>query len=63
MAKKTQLDEIIDELNTEIDEESKWLDIKKTFRDQLVAKRNEKKKEKEVKIDNDQGGNSTTEEN
>lgn len=63
MAKKTQLDEIIDELNTEIDEESKWLDIKKTFRDQLVAKRNEKKKEKEVKIDNNQGRNSTTEEN
>ena len=55
MAKKTQLDEIIDELNTEIEEDAKSIDLKKSFRDQLVTKRNEKKKE--VKV----GSDSTTE--
>lgn len=55
MAKKTLLDEVIDEMNTEIDEDCKALDLKKTFRDQLVTKRNEKTKE--VRVDND----STTE--
>lgn len=54
MGKKTQLDEIIDDLNGEIVETAKVLDQKRTFRDQLVAKRQEKKG---VKRDN----NSNTE--
>ena len=57
MAKKTHLDEIIEELNTEIEEDAKSLDLKKSFFNQLVTKRNEKKKE--VKVD---AGNGTPEE-
>lgn len=56
MAKKTLLDEVIDEMNTEIEEDCKALDLKKLFRDQLVTKRNEKTKE--VKVD---GNDSVTE--
>lgn len=58
MAKKTLLDEVIDEMNTEIEEDAKALDLKKLFRDQLVTKRNEKTRE--VKVDND-SNDSTTE--
>jgi hypothetical protein len=58
LAKKTQLDEIIDELNMEIEEDAKSIDLKKSFRDQLVTKRNEKKKE--VKVDTDSDGTTET---
>ncbi len=44
MAKKTQLDEIIEELNVEVATKSKELAQLVDFRDKLVAKRNEKKK-------------------
>jgi hypothetical protein len=50
LAKKTHLDEIIEDFNQEIEDGYKALDLKISFRDQLVAKRNEKKK-KEATID------------
>ncbi len=50
MAKKTHLEEIIEDYNQEIGEDSKALDLKKSIRDQLVTKRNEKKK-KEATFD------------
>jgi hypothetical protein len=48
LAKKTLLDEIIDDYNQEIQEDSIALDLKKSFRDQLVTKRNEKKKKEAI---------------
>jgi hypothetical protein len=61
LAKKTLLDEVIDDMNTEIEEDLKSVDLKKAFRELLVTKRNEKKKE--VKVDDsDSDNDSTTEE-
>jgi hypothetical protein len=45
------LDEIIEEYSSEIETDSIALDLKVSFRNQLVAKRNEKKK-KEATLDN-----------
>jgi predicted DNA-binding protein len=54
LAKKTLIDEIIEDYNQEIEDDLIALDLKKSFRDQLVTKRNEKKK-KEATFDD---GNS-----